>query len=155
MLRTSECLLLVLLSVTVRTVQREFAFVRPGLDSTSRMTGGTGKPSSLVRALFLALLAVCQLGLGRACTPAVIWCPFEYDAAYRTAPSSPLQKLTSEEFERSLSQFNVTEPAVVAEELCVEDLRNSKVSPSPPLAYLSASTKGMLIRDSRKEHGKG
>lgn len=85
----------------------------------------TGKPSSLVLALF-----VCHFALARACTPVVIWCPHEspdYDAAYRTAPSSPLQKLTAEEFESSLTQVNVTE-VIVAEELCVEDLRNNKVS---------------------------
>ncbi|XP_012535706.1 uncharacterized protein LOC105836283 [Monomorium pharaonis] len=101
------------------------------------MTGDTGKSSNLI---ILALLAVCQLDLGRACTPAVIWCPHEssdYDAVYRAAPSSPLQKLTSEEFERILLQFNITEPAVIAEELCVEDLRNSKV--------LSNTTNGSKI----------
>ncbi|XP_011155753.2 uncharacterized protein LOC105193113 [Solenopsis invicta] len=104
------------------------------------MTDGTGKPSSLTRASFFALLAVCQLALGRACTPAVLWCSHEsldYDAAYRAAPSSPLQKVTSEEFEKSLSQFNVTEPAVITEELCIEDLRNSKV--------LSNATNGSKI----------
>jgi len=96
----------------------------------------TGKPSSLVRAApFLAFFA-CHFALARACTPAVIWCPHEspdYDA-YRAAPSSPLQKLTAEEFESSLTQVNVTE-VIVAEELCVEDLRNSKVSLSFSLAF--------------------
>lgn len=98
------------------------------------MTGGTGKPSSLARAPFLALLAFCQFALAYGCTPVLIWGPHEssdYDAAYRTAPSSPLQKLPCEKFERILEeQFNDTELAIVAEELCVEDLRNNKVSPS-------------------------
>lgn len=124
-----------LLSVTVRTVQRRFAFDSASTP-TSRMTGGTGKPSLLRAALLVVVVvAVCHFTHVRACTPAVIWCPHEspdYDAAYRTAPSSPLQKLTTEEFESSLTQFNDTEPIVVSE-LCVEDLRNSKVSPlSPP-----------------------
>ncbi|KAL6262658.1 hypothetical protein P5V15_005451 [Pogonomyrmex californicus] len=104
------------------------------------MTGGE-KKSRLVRTPFLMLFAVCQFALSYACTPAVIWCPHnessDYDATYRTAPSSPLQKLTSEEFERSLSQFNTTESAIVADELCVEDLRNSKV--------LSNATNGSKI----------
>lgn len=104
------------------------------------MTDGTGKPSILARAPFLALLAFCQFALAYACTPALIWCPhesYDYDAAYRTVPSSPLQKLTSEEFERSLVQFNDTELAIIAEELCVEDLRNNKV--------LSNATNGSKI----------
>ena len=97
------------------------------------MTRGTGKPSNMVRVSFFAMFAVYQLAFAFACTPAVIWCSHDhdssdYDATYRMVPSSPLQKLTSDEFEKSLSQLNVTEPVVVVEELCVEDLRNSKVS---------------------------
>ncbi|XP_018060004.1 PREDICTED: uncharacterized protein LOC108694836 [Atta colombica] len=105
------------------------------------MTRGTGKPSNMVRVSFFALFAVYQLAFAFACTPAVIWCSHDhdssdYDATYRMVPSSPLQKLTSDEFEKSLSQLNVTEPVVV-EELCVEDLRNSKV--------LSNATNGSKI----------
>lgn len=131
----------------------------PASTPTSRMTGLTRKPSSLVRASFLALFAVCQLALTCACTPAVIWCPHESsdDAVYRTAPSSPLQKLTSEEFEKSLSQLNVTEPAIVADELCVEDLRNSKVSLSLSRLLLTIYLR-LYKRDTyqslRKEYGK-
>ncbi|KAG5333238.1 VAS1 ATPase, partial [Acromyrmex charruanus] len=94
----------------------------------------------MVRVSFFALFAVCQLAFACACTPAVIWCSHDssdYDAMYRTVPSSPLQKLTPDEFEKSLLQLNVTEPAVVVEELCVEDLRNSKV--------LSNATNGSKI----------
>ncbi|KYN33210.1 V-type proton ATPase subunit S1 [Trachymyrmex septentrionalis] len=102
------------------------------------MTRGTGKPSNMVHVSFFALFAVCQLAFAYACTPAVIWCSHDssdYDAMYRTMPSSP--KLTSDEFKMILSQLNVTEPAIVAEELCVEDLRNSKV--------LSNATNGSKI----------
>lgn len=119
------------------------AFVRPGLNSTSRMTG---KPCSRATPLLPLLVVVCHLALGRACTPAVIFCPHEspdYDAAYRTAPSSPLQKLTTEEFEGSLAQFNVTEP-IVTEDVCIEDLRVNKVSPLSP-TWLPVC-KGMLVR---------
>ncbi|KAL0110824.1 hypothetical protein PUN28_014046 [Cardiocondyla obscurior] len=105
------------------------------------MTSGTGRQrSSLAFILLTVVVVVCSLDLARACTPAVIWCPHEssdYDAAYKTAPSSPLQKLTSEEFENGLMQFNVTEPAIVTEELCIEDLRNNKV--------LSNATNGSKI----------
>lgn len=109
----------------------------PASTPTSRMTG---KPSSQVRAtpplpLLVVVVLVCHLTLARACTPALVWCSHEspdYDAAYRAASSSPLQKLKSEEFESSLAQFNVTEPALIAEELCIEDLRNNKVSPLSP-----------------------
>ncbi|XP_024882201.1 uncharacterized protein LOC112461381 [Temnothorax curvispinosus] len=101
----------------------------------------TGKPSGgLVRAApFLALFAVvvCHLDSVRACTPAVIWCPHEdYESilqkyslwgAYRVVLSNPLHKLNSEYFLGGLVELNVTEPAIIAEELCVEDLRNSKV----------------------------
>lgn len=153
MLRSAFCSQLPCARFSVRS--RSFD---PASTPTSRMTGGTRKRSSLVRTSFLALFAVCQLALTCACTPAVIWCPHESsdDAAYRMAPS-PLQKLTSEEFEKSLSQLNVTEPAIVAEELCVEDLRNSKVSLSlsPSPGCLSASIKRYLSeQEHRKEHGK-
>ncbi|XP_011863949.1 PREDICTED: uncharacterized protein LOC105559914 [Vollenhovia emeryi] len=104
------------------------------------MTGG--KPSSSTYlALFAVVVVLCHFDrYARACTPAVIWCPHEspdYETAHRASPSSPLQKLTSEEFESSLAQFNVTEPVLVVEELCVEDLRNSKV--------LSNTTNGSKI----------
>jgi hypothetical protein len=93
---------------------------------------------SLARAapLFAVVVVVCHLALARACTPAVIWCPHE-SPDYDAVPSSPLQKLTSEEFESSLMQLNVTKPALVADELCVEDLRSNKV--------LSNTTSGSKI----------
>ncbi|XP_011699483.1 PREDICTED: uncharacterized protein LOC105456847 [Wasmannia auropunctata] len=99
------------------------------------MTGGTGKPSNLVRASFLALFAVCQLfALARACTPTVIWCSHEsdYDPAYRS--SSPLQR--PELFERYLGLFNFT-TTLVTNDLCIEDLKNHKV--------LSNATNGSKI----------
>ncbi|EGI69110.1 PREDICTED: uncharacterized protein LOC105154940 [Acromyrmex echinatior] len=103
------------------------------------MMRGTGKPSNMVRVSFFALFAVCQLAFACACTPAVIWShnSSDIDAMYRTVPSSPLQKLTPDEFERSLLQLNVTEPVIVVEELCVEDLWNNKV--------LSNATNGSKI----------
>ncbi|KYN23329.1 PREDICTED: uncharacterized protein LOC108758424 [Trachymyrmex cornetzi] len=104
------------------------------------MTRGTGKTSNMVRVSFFALSLVCQLVFAYACTPTVIWCSHDssdYDATYRKVPSSPLQRLTPDEFEKILLQLNVTEPAIVVEELCVEDLRNSKV--------LSNATNGSKI----------
>ncbi|KYN04708.1 PREDICTED: uncharacterized protein LOC108772322 [Cyphomyrmex costatus] len=93
------------------------------------MTRGTGKPSNVVRVSFFTLSAVCQLAFACACTPAVIWCSqsSDYDTTYKTMPLSSLQKLTPDEFERSLLQLNITESAVVVEDLCIEDLRNNKV----------------------------
>ncbi|CAL1673854.1 unnamed protein product [Lasius platythorax] len=91
------------------------------------MTDSARKASSL-----LVLIIACQFALSHAGTPVVIWCPHnessDHNSALKTARSNPLQKLSSEEFEEILSQSSVTEPTVVvAEELCVEDLKNNKV----------------------------
>lgn len=100
----------------------------------SRMTGSTRKPY-LVRAPLLTLIVVCQFAFSHAGTPAVIWCPqnesSDLDSALKTTLSNPLLKLSSEDFEESLSKLGVTEPIIViAKELCVEDLKNNKVRSS-------------------------
>jgi hypothetical protein len=79
------------------------------------------------------LIVVCQFAISHAGTPAVIWCPHnessDFDLALKTTLSNPLLRLSSEDFEENLSKLGVTDPTiVVAKELCVEDLKNNKVS---------------------------
>ncbi|EZA52705.1 hypothetical protein DMN91_001543 [Ooceraea biroi] len=95
------------------------------------MTGSTRKPC-LVHAPLLTLIVVCQFAISHAGTPVVIWCPqnesSDFDSAHKTTLSNPLLKLSSEDFEENLSKLGVTDPAVIiAEELCVEDLKDNKV----------------------------
>ncbi|XP_012220446.1 uncharacterized protein [Linepithema humile] len=92
------------------------------------------KKSSLVPISFLVLIVACQFTFSRAGgTPVVIWCPHnessDYDSTYKTTPPpNPLFQLSSEDFERSLSQMRLTKPTIlVADELCIEDLKNNKV----------------------------
>ncbi|XP_070154330.1 uncharacterized protein [Polyergus mexicanus] len=95
------------------------------------MTGSARKASPLHAPLFVLIIA-CQFAFSHAGTPVVIWCSHnessDYNSPLKIARSNPRQKLSSEEFEEILSQSDVTEPTiVVAEELCVEDLKNNKV----------------------------
>ncbi|XP_071560029.1 uncharacterized protein [Temnothorax nylanderi] len=143
-LRSAFCSQCLSHRVTVSPFSARFSVSSRSFDLASTPTSRmTGKPSGggLVRvAPFLALFAavvVCHFDSVRACTPAVIWCPHEdYESisqkyslwgAYRVVSSNPLHKLNSEYFLGGLVELNVTEPAIIAEELCVEDLRNSKV----------------------------
>ncbi|KAL6446438.1 hypothetical protein ACFW04_001187 [Cataglyphis niger] len=93
---------------------------------------GSGRKASLLHAPLLVFIIACQFAFSYAGTPVVIWCPhnesFDHNSPLKMARSNPLQKLSSEEFEEILSQTGVTEPTiVVADELCVEDLKNNKV----------------------------
>lgn len=83
---------------------------------------------------FLVLVVICQFTLLYAgpSAPVVIWClnnqsdtvnPTQLNAA-----SNPLQKLSSEDFERTLFQLGkIIDLLIVANELCVEDFKNNKV----------------------------
>lgn len=119
------------------------------------MTDSARKASPL-----LVLIVICQIALSHAGTPVVIWCPhnesFDHNSPLKTVRSNPLQKLSSEKFEEILSQSGVTDPTiVVAEELCVEDLKNNKVrqelsllvSPLFPWRYIF-SCKYFLLKKS-------
>lgn len=95
------------------------------------MTGSARKASPL-HAPLLVLIVACQIALSHAGTPVVIWCSHnessDHNSPLKTVHPNPLQKLSSGEFEEILSQLVVTNPTiVVAEELCVEDLRNNKM----------------------------
>lgn len=93
------------------------------------------KKSSLVPISFLVVIIACQFTLSRAGgTPVVIWCPHnessDYDPTYKTIQRpNPLSQLSSEDFEKSLSQLGLTKPTIlIADELCIEDLKNNKVN---------------------------
>jgi len=101
------------------------------------MTGSTAKTS-----LVLALFAVCQFALACACTPVVIWCPHESNLSDhdRTALSEQnLQQKIEQTLEKLMEISQIT--VISTEELCIEYLRNNKVSLSLPLGCLSASKK--------------
>lgn len=91
----------------------------------------SARKTSLLQTPLLVLIVACQFVISQAGTPVVIWCPHnesDHNSPLKTRCSNPLQRLPSEVFEEILSQLGVTEPTiVVAEELCVEDLKDNKV----------------------------
>lgn len=83
---------------------------------------------------FLALVVICQFTLLHAgpSVPVVIWCPNNQsdmvNPTQLNAASNPLQKLSSEDFERTLFQLGkIIDLLIVSDELCVEDFKNNKV----------------------------
>lgn len=93
------------------------------------------RKSSLVSLSFLALIVACQFTFSRAGgTPVLIWCSYnessDHDSAYKMIQRpNPLLQLSSEDFEKSLSQLGLTKPTIfVVDEMCIEDLKNNKVN---------------------------
>ncbi|XP_014487593.1 PREDICTED: uncharacterized protein LOC106751250 [Dinoponera quadriceps] len=83
---------------------------------------------------FLALIVLCQFTLLHAgpSVPVVIWCPNNQsdivNPTQLNVASDPLQKLSSEDFERTLDQLGKNiDLLIVVDELCVEDFKNNKV----------------------------
>ncbi|XP_072759752.1 uncharacterized protein [Anoplolepis gracilipes] len=101
------------------------------------MTGSAGKVSP-VHVPFLVLIVVCQFAFSHAGTPVVIWCPYNESFDHNSLLKTTRLNFNSEEFEEILSRSGMTDPTiVVAEELCIEDLKNNKV--------LSIATNGSKV----------
>lgn len=98
------------------------------------MRNGTRKPGVLLAtSLLLALQIACRFALSHAghSAPVLIWCSNNQSDVGPTrlnAASNPLHKLPSEDFEKTLFQLGKVDLLIVADELCVEDIKNNKVS---------------------------
>ncbi|XP_011135501.1 uncharacterized protein LOC105180874 [Harpegnathos saltator] len=83
---------------------------------------------------FLAISIICQITLLHAdpCVPVIIWCLNNQsdivNSTQLNAISNPLQKLSLEDFERTLFQLDkIIDLLIVTNEFCIEDFKNIKI----------------------------